>query len=191
MTGRRHDRVDSEWRAEYRHMKSRRLVLVRHSKAADGPVDAQRPLAGQGQADAPAIGRWLAGQGLAPDRVVLSPAQRALQTWDLAAAEIAGAPSPTFDTRVYDNAIEALLAVVRETPVGVAVLALVGHSPSVADLARYLDDGRGDFAARHEVAQKYPTSAVAVFDLTAPWAEIGAGAGTLCAFVTPRGRSAS
>ncbi len=183
-----HDRADAGWRAEYRHMKSRRLVLVRHSKAADGSVDAQRPLAAQGLADARAIGRWLAGQGIAPDRVVLSPAQRAVQTWDLAGAEIADAPSPMVDTRLYDNAIEALLDVVRETPVGVAVLALVGHSPSVEELAHYFDDGRGESGARQQMTQKYPTSAVAVFDLAAPWAEVGAAAGTLCAFVTPRGR---
>ncbi len=169
-------------------MEPRRLVLVRHSKAADGPVDVQRPLAGQGRADAPAIGRWLAGDGLAPDRVVVSPAERALQTWDLAASEIDDAPSPIVDVRLYDNTIDALLEIIRETPADVGVLALVGHNPAMEELARFLDDGRGESAARDQMAQKYPTSGVAVLDLLAPWAQVRAGAGTLTAFVAPRGR---
>jgi phosphohistidine phosphatase len=168
-------------------MGSRRLVLIRHGKAAGGPVDAVRPLTGRGRADAQAIGRWLAGAGMAPDRVVVSPAQRALQTWKLAGADIVQAASPIVDARVYDNAIEALLAVIRETPVAVEELALVGHNPSVEELAGYLDDGRGESAARHQMAQKFPTSGIAVVELTAPWAQVGAGAGTLMAFVTPRG----
>jgi phosphohistidine phosphatase len=168
-------------------MESRRLVLIRHGKAADGPVDARRPLADRGRVDAPAIGRWLATQGLAPDRVVVSPAQRALQTWELAGAEITDAPSPVVDARVYDNAIEALLEVIRETPAAVGVLALVGHNPSMEDLARYLDDGRGESTAREQMAQKYPTGAVAVVDVTGPWSHLGAGAGRLVRFVTPRG----
>ncbi|MDT4971856.1 MAG: phosphohistidine phosphatase [Pseudonocardiales bacterium] len=168
-------------------MGSHRLVLVRHSKAADGPVDARRPLADQGRTDAPAIGRWLADEGLAPDRVVVSPALRALQTWELAAAEIVDAPSPIVDARVYDNEIDALLEIIRETPGAVGVLALVGHNPSVEELAHALDDGRGESAARHQMAQKYPTSAVAVLDVPVPWAQVGAGAGAVIAFATPRG----
>lgn len=162
-------------------------MLIRHSKAADGRVDVQRPLAAQGRADAPAIGRWLAGEGMAPDRAVVSPAVRALQTWILAAAEVDEALSPIVDTRIYDNTVDALLEIIRETPGDVGVLALVGHNPAMAKLARYLDDGRGDSAARDQLALKYPTSGVAVLDLTAPWAAVGAGAGTLTTFVTPRG----
>jgi phosphohistidine phosphatase len=168
-------------------MVPRHLVLIRHSKAAAGPVDVQRRLAAQGRADAPAIGRWLAGAGMAPDRVVVSPAVRTLQTWNLAAAEIDEAQSPIVDARIYDNTVEALLATIRETPGDVGVLALVGHNPAMEELARYLDDGRGESAARDQMAQKYPTSGIAVLDLTEPWAAVGAGAGTLTTFVTPRG----
>jgi hypothetical protein len=37
------------------------------------------------------------------------------------------------------------------------------------------------------MAQKYPTSAVAVLDVPVPWAHVGAGAGAVIAFATPRG----
>ncbi|HYT09194.1 MAG TPA: histidine phosphatase family protein [Mycobacteriales bacterium] len=169
-------------------MTTRRLVLVRHAKAAtDGDSDAERPLAKRGRADAPAVGRWLAGHGLAPDRVVVSPARRALQTWELAAAELGSPPEPVRDERVYGNSVEDLLAVVHDTPAGAGTLVLVGHNPSVEALATALDDGSGDATGRREMAEKYPTSGVAVFDIGGDWSDVGAGAGRLTGFAVPRG----
>jgi len=167
-------------------MDARRLVLIRHAKAADGQVDAERELTERGRSDAAAVGRWFADSGLGAPRVVVSPARRAVQTWELAAAASVAAPSPGLDARVYDNTLEALLEIIRETPPAVEVLALVGHNPSVEELAGHLDDGHGEAAARQELARKYPTSGVAVFELTGPWAQVGAGAGTLIDFVIPR-----
>ena len=47
-------------------MTDRRLVLIRHAKAeATGSSDSVRALAARGRRDAPAIGRWLAAQGIA------------------------------------------------------------------------------------------------------------------------------
>lgn len=124
---------------------------------------------------------------MAPDRVIVSPAQRAVQTWELAAAQIVDASSPMVDARVYDNSLEALLEIIRETPEAVSMLALVGHNPSIEELANYLDDGGGESAARNQMAQKYPTGAVAVFYLTVPWAHVRADTGTLTGFATPGG----
>jgi phosphohistidine phosphatase len=56
---------------------NRRLVLIRHSKSADGPVDIDRPLSGRGVKDAREIGKWLAAADFNPERVVVSPARRA------------------------------------------------------------------------------------------------------------------
>ncbi|MGI8681523.1 MAG: SixA phosphatase family protein [Mycobacteriales bacterium] len=169
-------------------MTTRRLVLVRHAKSeTDGTADSERPLAQRGVADAPAIGRWLAEHAVVPDRVVVSPARRARQTWELAASEVGAAPEPVLDERVYDNTVEDLLAVIRETPAGVEILVLVGHNPSMEQLAAALDDGRGHAAGRHELARKYPTSGVAVFAVNGDWAAVGPGGGTLVSFTAPRG----
>src|SRR5689334_8265 len=69
----------------------RRLVLIRHAKAAEGNVDRERPLAKRGMNEAPEIGRWLAERQLVPDRVVVSPALRARQTWERATTGLDGA----------------------------------------------------------------------------------------------------
>jgi phosphohistidine phosphatase len=166
-------------------MQSHRLVLVRHAKAADGPVDAERPLTKRGTRHAAAIGAWLADAGLVPDRVAVSPARRAAQTWEGAAAALDEAPPPTVDERIYDNTVEALLAVLRETPEDVQTVAVVGHNPSVGELASVLDDGDGDAAAREDLEAGFPTGAVAVFDLTTPFGALEPGTATLSDFAVP------
>ena len=163
---------------------TRRLVLIRHAKAAEGEVDRERPLAKRGMHEAPEIGRWLAERHLVPDRVVVSPALRARRTWERAATGLPGAPEPVEDERVYDNSVAALLAVVRDTPDGVGTLAVVGHNPGIQEFAISFDDGAGDAAARDDVAGKYATSGVAVFTVEQPWSR--ARTGTLTAFAVPR-----
>jgi phosphohistidine phosphatase SixA/SAM-dependent methyltransferase len=165
---------------------TRRLVLVRHAKAmAEGGVDTERGLTSRGEADASGIGAWLANQHLVPDRVVVSPARRALRTWELAADALGGAASPVVDERVYRNTVEDLLAAVRDTPADIGTLVLVGHNPSVEEFATALDDGAGDATGRRQLAEKYPTSGIAVFDIGTDWADVDTGAATLASFATP------
>ena len=156
-------------------------MLVRHAQAAAAPVDADRPLTPHGLQRAAALGSWLADGCLVPDRVLVSPATRARETWERAGA----GQQPVVDERVYDNTVEALLEAVRETPADVAVLAVVGHNPSIGELTAALDDGRGDPAARRDAAAGFPTGGVAVFDLDRPFAALAPGTARLVAFAVP------
>jgi phosphohistidine phosphatase len=168
-------------------MATRRLVLIRHAKSAEGPVDIERPLAPRGIRDARAIGEWLSEAGIAPDRVVVSPARRARQTWEGAAAQLMAAPAPVIDERIYDNEAADLFEIAREMSGDVETLALVGHNPSFEEFARALDDGDGDPDARQELAAGYRTSGVAVFEVPTSWTEIQAEGATLASFTAPRG----
>ena len=182
-------------------MTTRQLVLIRHAKAAQGGADVERPLDERGKRDSPAIGRWLAAHDLRPDHVVVSPARRTVQTWRLASAELASSSSasggsasadiagvdPELDMRIYRNTVEDLLEVIRPTPAEALTLALVGHNPSLEELAMTLDDGRGDAAARRELAMKFPTSAIVVFDVQTEWDHVDSATGTLRQFAVPRG----
>jgi phosphohistidine phosphatase len=163
----------------------RRLLLVRHAEAAAGPVDADRPLTDQGARRAAAIGSWLAEAGLVPDRVLVSPARRAAQTWEQAAASLQSGPRPVVDARVYDNTVEALLAVIREMPEDVRTLVVVGHNPSVGEVTDVLDDGQGSPTARWDVDAGFRTGGVAVFHLETPFAAVEPGAATLSHFTVP------
>ncbi len=160
----------------------RRLLLVRHAKAGDAPVDAERPLTGRGERQAAAIGSWLAESRLVPDLAVVSPARRAAQTWERAAARLGAPPEPVVEPRIYVNTVEAVLAAVRETDDDVQTLAVVGHNPSIGQLAYELDDGEGDPEARRALEQGFPTAAVAVFTLATSFGEVAPGTATLIDF---------
>lgn len=172
-------------------MTGRRLILIRHAKAEAGAVDLERPLTPRGVADAAAAGRLLARAGAVPDRAVLSPARRARQTWDAVQAGLAEPVEVVIDERVYDNDVAALFQVVAEAEVdaGAALgcLALVGHNPSFAEFASTVDDGQGDPQARERLRAGYPTSGVAVFELTGGWDALAPGSATLRSFDIGRG----
>lgn len=166
---------------------TRRLVLVRHAKAEAGSPDVQRPLARRGVRDAGAVGQWLADRGLVPDRAVVSPARRAVQTWDIAAGQLGDVAPARIDDLIYVNTVDDLLAVIHPTSDEVSTLLLVGHNPSMVELATVVDDGSGDENARAELSRGYPTSGVAVFALDTSWVDVGRATGTLTAFAAPRG----
>jgi phosphohistidine phosphatase len=172
-------------RCQTRPMLPRRLLLVRHAKAAQGGVDADRPLTKRGIRQAAAIGPWLEQAGLVPDRVVVSPARRAAQTWERAGAPLESAPQLIVDERIYDNTVESLLEASREAPGDVRTLAVVGHNPSIAELTDVLDDGEGSADARRDLEAGFPTSGIAVFDVPSSFDAIAPGQATLSAFTRP------
>ena len=65
----------------------RRLMLLRHAKTegnAPSGQDQDRRLDDRGRHDAAAIGDWIGRHPPFPDLVLVSPAVRALQTWEIA-----------------------------------------------------------------------------------------------------------
>ena len=102
-------------------MTERTLLVLRHSKSAypADTADIDRPLAPRGQRDAVAAGRWLRDEGLIPDVVVCSTAERTRETWDLVSDQLGWAEEPGmlhYDPRLYEASPADLLAVIRETP---------------------------------------------------------------------------
>jgi phosphohistidine phosphatase len=168
----------------------RHLVVLRHAKSdwPAGVADEDRPLGKRGVRDAGAAGRWLADNDARPELVWCSPARRTRETWDALSANLgAGAgPEVRFDGRVYEASLDDLLAVVRDTPAACTRVLLVGHNPGVQELVLSLAR-RGSDDARALAAAKYPTSALAMLDLAAQWADVVPGSGLLSSFAVPRG----
>lgn len=158
---------------------ARTLVLLRHAKSAwpDGIPDAQRPLAARGRRDAPAVGRWLRGQVARIDLVVCSPAVRAVQTWDLAAAQLDAIPPVRHDERLYGASTQELLTVTQELPHQASTVVLVSHNPGLEDFLELLTG----------TVEVLKTSTIAVMASPATWAKATAGSCILEALVTPRG----
>jgi phosphohistidine phosphatase len=102
----------------------------------------------------------------------VSPALRAVQTWVTAVPDVA----PDVEPRIYDNTLEDLLAVIRETDDDMQTLAVVGHNPSIGALATDLD---GSPDARRDLEMGFPAGAVAVFVVDTAFADFVAGTATL------------
>lgn len=168
----------------------RRLLLLRHAKSAwpDLP-DRDRPLAGRGRRDAPAAGRWLRQTGRVPGEVWCSPALRARQTWDLAAAELGAKPRVRYPDQLYGASGGRLAELVRRAPATVTSLLLVAHNPGIQEAALTLAARPGaqrEAADFERAAAKFPTAAIAVLELDGTWRELTQGTARLAAFVVPR-----
>jgi phosphohistidine phosphatase len=168
----------------------RRLMLLRHAKSdwSHATADRNRPLNDRGRAVAPQMGAYLAHHALVPDRVVVSPARRAQETWDLAAKPLGKAASlaPALDDRIYEASAESLITILREQPETCHLLLLVGHNPGLQELALQLV-ATGDAEARRRLADKYPTAGLTVIDFAVDdWSVVHPRSGRLDRFVVPK-----
>ncbi|KQP76299.1 phosphoglycerate mutase [Methylobacterium sp. Leaf111] len=165
----------------------RRLILLRHAKSDRPPgiADLDRPLNNRGKRAAPQMGAYLSVEGLIPEAVVVSPAQRTRETWDAIQSALQG-PEAEIVPSIYEAPETALLAVVRSTPDIVGSLLMIGHNPGLQDLAMRLA-GSGDKDGRKRLALEFPTASVVVLDFDGDaWNAVAAGMGRLERFVAPR-----
>jgi phosphohistidine phosphatase len=166
----------------------RRLMLLRHAKteqAGPGERDRDRKLTKRGRDDASAIGAYMARHALVPDLTLVSPATRAQETWTLVAAAFAKKPQAVTEARIYNATPEKLIAVIGETDKARTLL-VVGHNPSLHDLARQLI-ASGDAKARERVNDTLPTSGLVLVDLAIDdWSLLHPQSGRLDRFVSPR-----
>jgi phosphohistidine phosphatase len=163
----------------------RRLYLLRHAKAE--PVapggDIDRPLSRRGIASCGLIAEFIRDSDIAPDLVLCSSARRTRQTVEAIGAALPAEVPVLTEDRLYLASAPDLLDRLREIDDGVPSVLLVGHNPSIHELAVGLLHN-GEQAA----LPSFPTAGFAVHELTAVrWVELGAHTTRLLAFVTPRG----
>lgn len=156
---------------------ARTLVLLRHGKSdwSGGHGDRERPLAERGRRQAPEAGRWLEANVGPIDLVLVSPAERAVSTWNLVADQLSRPGSVRTEDRVYDASAAELLAMVRELPDDARTVLLVGHNPGLEDLVHRL--------LGQEVPMK--TSGIAVVEVQGSWTDLGQAPATLHASGRP------
>jgi phosphohistidine phosphatase len=188
---------------------TRYLWLLRHGKAASdapsGGGDRERPLTDRGRRDASALGARLGGgppalglEGVpVPEQAICSAAVRTSQTADLVADAMADAGSLAREGRLpveafrslYGAGTEMILRYVREVDDGVSSLLVVGHNPTLPQLAWELlaeeDEGSpGDRAVLDGYG--FPTCSLAVLSLDVPgWEDVVRGCATLAGLFTP------
>jgi phosphohistidine phosphatase len=124
-----------------------RLTLVRHAKTEpgrSGQEDWDRVLEPRGQRDAPEMARRLKELEPKPDRVLSSPAVRAITTANIMVRELnISAQKVQQDERLYLASPKDMLAVIRELGGRARHLMVVGHNPGITEFADRISADRG------------------------------------------------
>lgn len=175
----------------------KRLLLLRHAKSdwsEDDLDDHARPLNARGRAAATRMGQYLKENGLSPDLVVCSTANRTRETLDLLLSAHGCTPTVIYDRGIYLAMPEQMLDItlghadhLAQAP-GTAdpdCILVVGHNPGTHSLAVGLARS-GDSQTINTLQHKYPTAALTVLECDSDdWSDI-VEAGCLKAFVMPR-----
>ena len=125
----------------------RQLILLRHAHAepaTPGQADLDRPLSPEGLAEAEAAGRWLAEQGLVPDRALCSPSRRTRETLEAVLARV-GYVDQRLEPGIYE-ATPGTLAALADSHREAERLLVIGHNPGLEQLAALMHSGQsGDY----------------------------------------------
>lgn len=166
---------------------SRELLILRHAKSDWGTGDAadfDRPLAKRGKHDAPKVGAWLYREGLVPDHVVCSPAERARQTAEIVCKRLDYKKKKIiFEEDIYAAGVLELLGVLQRCPANAATVLIVGHNPGLEELIRHL---AGEDLETPKDGKLLPTATVARLEMPDDWRSLGQGSAQLVSITRPR-----
>lgn len=151
-----------------------RLILFRHAKTeSESPsgLDRDRPLTPRGWTDAPVVAQELVRAGFIPDRILVSPARRAQETWSAMSPLFPGC-LPTVVDDLYLADLSVLLDHAEAAVQFSGTTMMIGHNPGLHHLA--------DRLYQQGTIDEFPTSAAAVF-------VHNGGGWVLEALLTPKG----
>jgi len=158
----------------------KRVWLLRHAKSSwdhPGLADHDRPLAPRGRKAAKRIARWADTNDVRPELVLCSSAVRAQSTLGLVRHGL-GDPEERIESGLYHASAEDLLERLRSADDGVTRILLIGHNPTLHELATTLAPPGPD---------AFPTGALAGLRLAIEsWENIRPGCGRIETFVVPR-----
>lgn len=119
------------------------LILWRHAEAEYGPPDLQRALTPLGERQAAAMAAWLRTHLPENTRIVASPAKRARQTASALAERF-----QTIETLAPGASAEAVLEACGWSAASAGSVLVVGHQPTLGEVAARLLGIRGAVAVR-------------------------------------------
>ncbi len=165
----------------------RELLILRHAKSdwdSGAANDFDRPLAKRGKRDAPKVAAWLYREGLVPDHVISSPAERARQTatkvcegLDIKKKRI------VWESDIYQAGVPELLEVLARCPTKAGTVLIIGHNPGLEELVSYL---AGEDLDLPQDGKLLTTSAVARLEMPDEWGRLAPGSGQLISITRPK-----
>lgn len=168
------------------------LQLLRHAKSDwDNPAlqDDKRPLAKRGRKDIALMAERAAADGLCEglQLVVCSPTVRTRETLEGFSDALPKRVATKFDHHIYGASKQTLYEVVQALPENANHVLLVGHNPGFYTFACDLADSSRS-VPEHQAAlvKKYPTAALATFELSGHWRDVSQSSAALTGFLPPR-----
>lgn len=157
------------------------LLLMRHAKSdwdAAFEADRDRPLNQRGRSAAKTMGLAIAGAGKIPDRVVTSPALRAVTTAELAILAGDWQTECEIEEAIYGGGPDGLIEAVRLHGPGTERLMVVGHQPTMSMVVSRLIGGG---------SLRFPTAAIAGLLIPSPgWGALDNSLGELQFLWSPK-----
>jgi phosphohistidine phosphatase len=160
----------------------KKLYIVRHAKSdwsQPGQSDADRVLLEKGIRRTKLVLSYLIQRDVKPDRILTSHAARAFETARLIAGGLGiDEDSVITDKSIYHSDEDDLLTLIESVPDDIQSLMIVGHNPTLTNLANYFLDAPLEWL---------PTSGVIGIELnTVHWAEAGKAARNLHFIMFPK-----
>jgi len=141
-----------------------RLILMRHAKAerrAQSGGDFERSLTEEGRADAALVAKALVKDNLVPAVVLVSAAQRTLDTWEAMKPAFPKARVHTLQA-LYNATPMAILDALEGVTAGTVMV--IGHNPGIHELAvGLLNEGGAGSAVIGKIASRFPTATAVAF----------------------------
>lgn len=173
----------------------KQIILLRHARAIKdtwGQPDFERALTERGLEDAHRLSDYLHNHGIAPDKVLCSPALRTRQTCETLARELLNFPEITWLDDLYLASAGDMLQIINETENTSQTLLIVGHNPGLQHIALQLTHTSKptDLMA---LQTKLPTCGMVqlAFPEAKNWQEITPNSGELLRFIYPKKLSPS
>lgn len=157
------------------------LYLVRHAKAGwhdPAQADFDRTLTKRGHRQAEEMSERLRKKGVTPDRLVSSPARRALETAEIFADTLGIERREIVQKiEIYEGGIDKLAAVVRSLANEENTVMLFGHNPAISHFVQSLTG---------KPADAMDTCGIAKIELHCDnWRDTAEGSGTLAWYKYP------
>jgi phosphohistidine phosphatase len=161
---------------------SKRLLIVRHAKSDwDSGIkkDFDRPLNNRGEKNAPEMAARLIKKNLIPERIVSSPALRAITTAGYFADAFGLSKANIIqESGIYEASASRLLGIINHLPETNNFIALFGHNPGLTELVINLSNAD---------IYNIPTCGVVLLEFPLDnWSEISSGTGEKLLFDFPK-----
>jgi phosphohistidine phosphatase len=129
------------------------------------------------------MGSWLMQQGLVPDHVVSSPAERASATAAKVCKTMAiGTRAIHLEERLYEAGLEELRGVLVDCPQQARRVLLVGHNPGLEKLLAFLLPKKIPAGKDGKIL---PTATLARLEMPDDWSRLSPGCASLAGIIRP------